>query len=152
MDAVTHPHEEVVREVVRLFTPLRLNVLKQREEAKRFSAAWTPIDLVLRQSGEGLPSRFSQGWLAPASFVAELKLGRIFLALEERRYEEARRLSREVVASDADRERRGEARYWEAIAHYRGTGRIENLHEGLDLVRRDFSDTAAARKLSYPST
>lgn len=149
MDTVTYPQPEVIEAVNRLVTPVKINVREDRETPRRFGVAWSPVFLLLRE-GTDVPSRTWQGWLPPGSFVAELKVGLAYLNIQERRFKRAWDLSREVVASAADRERRGEARYWEAVSHAKGTGDGDALPRGHAAVRRDFADTAAANKLSYP--
>ncbi len=151
MDTVTYPQQAVGDEVSRLTVPVRINVKQRRDDARRFGVAWTPQFFILRPRAQ-VPARMWQGWLAPASFVAELKLGVAYAHLQDRSPDRAMRLCAEIVSSDADFDRRGEARYWQAVAHsklHQGAGPLEL---GYAVVRSEFADTPAGRKLSYPRT
>lgn len=123
MDAVTYPHEAVVREIEDHFAPFKVNMIERHPDFRDASAGsrvmWGPTFVV--SDARGLGVRRWVGWLPPESFVAELALARAQAAFDHGRFEDAANALRELVDrfdGGTAPEVRPEALYWLGIAGF----------------------------------
>src|SRR5262245_51213954 len=116
MDAVTHPHADVQRELGERFVPVRLEAGKHGELARRMGTRWLP-GLVVADADER-PAHVQIGFLPPADLLVELDYGRAIHAMGEKRYDDAHALFRRVAETPAA-ERAPEAYFWWGISRYR---------------------------------
>jgi hypothetical protein len=126
------------------YIPLRLNTDDQPSVAKKYDVVWTPT-LVL-QHHLGVRLRSWIGYLPPAEFLAQLKLGLALSELRSARAEAAYKILQEIHSRDAEVDIAAEAMYWQGIAAYRRTKAKDALWAiWLRLVERFPGSTWARR-------
>src|SRR5438477_5801496 len=109
MDAVTYPHESVIREIEGKFVPVKLESGKNAEISRRMGIRWLP-GLVACDADER-PMHTVVGFLPPRDLITELTFARAIGAMGAKKYDDAHALFREV-AETPGAERAPEPYFW----------------------------------------
>jgi hypothetical protein len=148
MDAVTYPDPEVERYLLSHFVPVQFNVVDQPEVMDRFNTPWTPTLIVL--DSEGRQHRRAQGYHDPKRLVAELALGWLVAAINQRDFPEAHRRSQEALScTEDDPYRYPEAVYWSAVAVYKATGDANQLLAGWNRLLDEMPESEWAKRVQF---
>lgn len=149
MGAVTYPNAEVQSYIERRFVPVQFNVIDEPEWKERFNSSWTPTLIV--QDPEGREHRRSQGYLDPERFVGEMALAYLKDAVDRQDFKEAMRRSEEAFEmTQGDEAREPEARYWAAVAAYKGSDDSDNnLSEGWNRLIDEFPQSEWAKRAGF---
>jgi hypothetical protein len=118
------------------YVPLQLNREEQAQQARAYAVAWTPTLVVEHHRGARLRSWV--GYLAPAQFLAEIRLAHAQHALRSAQPGVARQRLRSLRVDQPDAFCVPEAIYWEGIAAYREKGEKEPLWEVWRELVREF--------------
>jgi TolA-binding protein len=147
MDAVTHPSQDVVREVMAEFVPCRLESLKEPELLKRLNVRWLPGVAVVDAADR--PAHVSIGFLPPADLLTELAFGRAVALMGAKRYDEAHALFARV-ADTPGAERAPEACFWWGISRYRQSKDFRAaIEEPWRRIVERFPQSQWARKVGF---
>jgi hypothetical protein len=123
---------------------VRLETDGQPSVAKKYDVAWTPTMIVLHHLGVRLRSWI--GYLPPAEFLTELKLGLALAELRNARAGAAFEILDQIRGDAKEVDLAAEAMYWQGIAAYRKTRAKDALWAiWLKLVER-FPDSTWARR------
>lgn len=145
-----YPDERVAKFITDNFIPVRVHVRDQAEEfqrlSDRFNASWTPTILIL--DPEGNERHRIEGALDAASFLAQLELGLGHLAYRTKRFADAERWFKRVVADAPETEAAPEAVYWEGVSRYKGTNDAGALGETARRFSEKYQDSSWAKKAS----
>lgn len=148
MGAVTYSNEEVRDYVGLRFAPVQLDIVEEPGWKERFNSNWTPTLIV--EDVEGREHRRSQGYLDARRFLAEMSLAYLKDALNRGDFGTALSRKDEALAmTKGDSEREPEARYWAAVANYRGNEQPnDNLSGGWLPLMEAFPESDWAKKAS----
>ncbi len=114
---------------------------------KRFSQIWTPTLMLLAPDG----SVYNEwnGYLPPATFLAQLLLGLGKAALKQDRFEQAGALFDEVAANHPGTDVAPEALYWAAVSRYKGSHEASDLIGGWEKLRSQYPGSIWRTKQSF---
>ena len=146
MDAVTHPHPEIVRMVDEYFVPVRLESVKHNDVARKMGVRWLP-GIVVADADER-PAHVSVGFLPAEDLLSELTFGRAICAMGAKQYEEADRLF-ESVSVNPLAERAPEACFWWGISRFRRTKDLSSAREPWSRIVATWPHSQWARKVGY---
>ena len=144
------PDEPVARLVTESFLPARVHAKTQAEDFQRFGdrygASWTPTVLML--DPDGVERHRIEGFLPSAEFLAQLTLGLGHLAFHAKRFADAERRYRDVIAQFPTTEGAPEAQYWAGVSRYKATGDAGALAETSRAFDQRYGHTIWAQKAS----
>jgi hypothetical protein len=117
MDTVSYPDAELQGLIGEAAVPVRVNILEERELARRFGARWTPAVVFALPDGRVVHSFL--GFLPPDEYAPQVLLARGHAAFLKGDWEAAA----EQFASAADgwpqSDAAPEATYWRGVARFR---------------------------------
>jgi hypothetical protein len=144
------PDERIVRFVNESFLPARVHVKDPgnafQRISERFKAPWTPTILLL--DADGVEQHRVEGFLPADDLLAQLMLGRAHMAFNQRQYDDAERLFREVVEKLPNSDAAPEALYWAGVAPYKATGDPSSLKATGQAFAKRYKESTWAKKAS----
>lgn len=114
---MTYPDAEVISHIEGRFIPVKLQIDRETELARRHNVHWTPGLLCLTPDGT-VQHRFV-GYLPPEEFLALLHLMEGLTYFHRGGFEKARDFFDRVAARWPRSQSAPEALYWLAVSHYK---------------------------------
>jgi len=145
--SVTFKELEVEKEIFKYVIPLRVNILKEREIRRKYSAVWTPSFYFINYKGKLFYS-FS-GYLPPEDFRIILRLGVSSFLVPQGKYSEAIEILEEGIRLFPENPRRPELMLKLGMAKYLKTWDNKMFRREMDEIRRRFPDSAIARMWAW---
>jgi TolA-binding protein len=141
-----YPDPEVGEFISTNFLPVRFDVRKDAQPMERFGANWTPTILIL--DSDGKERHRIEGFLPKDDFLGQLKLGLAHAAFVAKRFDEAERRFRDIVAQHPASDAAPEAQYWAGVSKYKGSGNGAALGETAQAFQQRYQDSPWAKKAS----
>ena len=128
------------------YIPYHAHIKQQSEAFERFGAKWTPTQIVL--DPDGVERHRIEGFLPVDDFLAQLHMGLGQVGFGRNRFDEAQRHFHEAWSTHPKSFVAPEARYWEGVSAYKGSGDPQKLADtGTDL-KKMYPKSEWARKAS----
>jgi hypothetical protein len=127
------------------FVPVKIHAKEQGATFERFGIQWTPVLLVL--DPEGKEQHRWEGYLPPADFLGQLRLGLAKASFGVARWEESARLFEEVAREHPDADFAPLAVYYAGVSRYKG-GDVTALASTAQLLRLRYPNSSWATKSS----
>ena len=128
------------------FIPVKFHVKEQKSMFDRFGALWTPTQVVL--DADGVERHRIEGFLPADDFLAQMEFGLARTAFENKRYDEAGGLFREVVEHHPDAGVAPEARYWSGVSAYKASNDAAPLKETAQDMNRRYPESEWTKRAS----
>ena len=127
--------------------PVRLNILDQRDMAKRLRAFWTPTILFL--DGEGVEHHRFMGYLPPDEYATQIHFAKGREAFIQGRYQVALDSYATVVDRWPKSDAAPECLYWTGVCRFKLTKEEPKIAEACKEVVRRYPNHLWARKLDF---
>lgn len=147
MDAVTYPDDRVREVLARHTVGVRLNVLQERELARRFRAYWTPTFLCVDADGRELHRWM--GYAPPEEFAAQVLLGVGLSYFQNGQMDRALECFGEILQRHAGSDAAPEATYWRGVCTFKKTRDTTPIYEACREIVTRYPNTPWARKVSF---
>jgi hypothetical protein len=141
-----YPRPEIEVLIGQHFVPVKIHIKEQPAVFERFNVQWTPVMLVL-DSG-GVERHRWEGFLPADEFRAQLELALAQVDFGQKRFEEAARRNRRIVAELPATEAAAAAQYWAGVATYKATNDPAALQQTAAAFKERYSDSVWAKKAS----
>lgn len=139
-----------MREVLEKWTvPVRLDVMREREAAKRWGVYWSPTILYMDPAGEGRVLHRWLGYLPPEDFAAQTLVGAGLANYQLGRMEKAMACFTEAVERFPRAEAAPEAIYWQAVCAFRRAKGGNAIYQACLRIVDTYPGTLWAKKLSF---
>lgn len=123
--------------------PVRLNVMKERDAAKRLDARWTPT-FIFMDSQERQAHRF-MGYHPPAEFVAQVALARGHAGFASGDFAGARAAFESVEAPEF----KPEAIYWTGVCRFKLEKSTQPIYEACKTIVERYPGHFWAKKVGF---
>lgn len=147
MDAVTYPDPTVRGVLTEHTVPVRLNILKERDLAKRYGAFWTPFFFTVDPGGRVFHSR--PGFLPPAEFAAQVLLAVGLARFQRNEHDRAIRFFEEIASRFADTLSAPEAVYWNGVCLFKKTRDTRPIYDACRRIVERYPDSEWALKVGF---
>jgi TolA-binding protein len=147
MDTVTYPNDEVARFLHERVIPVRLQIDRNKELARRYGARWTPGLIWLDEQGQ--KHHDNVGFFEPAELLAETTYGCARVAIGKGEWDRGRQLLSEVVDHWPESFAAPAALYWLGAAGKMATGDSNLLLSTWRRLLAEYPGTAWAMKVSF---
>jgi hypothetical protein len=124
---------------------VKIHVKEQGATFERFGVQWTPVLIVLDANGK--EQHRWEGYLPPADFLAQMKIGVAKASFAASRWDEAARLFDEIARDRADAEYAPLAVYYAGVSRYKG-GDASALPATAKALRERYPGSSWATKSS----
>lgn len=132
------------------FVPVRVHVRDQadafRALGERFGSEWTPTTLIL--DATSTERHRIEGFLPVDDFLAQLEFGLARVAFSAKRFEDAEKGFRRIVAEYPASEAAPESQYWAGVSRYKATNDSAALAATARAFETSYQDTPWAKKAS----
>ena len=145
--AVTYPDKNVTKELFEWFIPLRLDILKDRELRRNYSAVWTPSFYFIDFKGK-LFFSFA-GYLLPEDFRIILRMGLASVYIPKGKYAETIQMLEEAIDLFPNNPRTPSLMLKLGMARYLRTWDNKNFRADMDEIRKKFPNSAEARMWAW---
>lgn len=149
MDAATYPSAPVREILTRNTVPVRLDVMRAREEAKRLRAVWTPTFLYL--SADGREFHRSLGYLPPEEFTAQVLLGTGLAHFQEGRFDAATAAFEESASRFSATFAAPECLYWKGVCGFKTTRNLQPIYDACQEIVKRYPRSEWATKVGFVS-
>lgn len=139
MDTVTYPEVGDALGVA----PVRLNIMKEREAAKRLDARWTPTFIVM-DAAERQAYRFF-GYHPPAEFLAQVALARGHAGFASGDFAGARAAFESVEAPEF----KPEAIYWAGVCRFKLERSTQPIYDACKAIVERYPNHLWAKKVGF---
>ena len=143
MDAVSYPNEQLSRVMEEHVAPVRLNIMKERDLAKRFDARWTPT-FVFLDAGERVHHRFI-GFHPPREMAAQVQLARGHAAFAAGDVDGALAGFEAVDAPEFA----PEAMYWAGVCRFKKTKDTQPIYDACRSIVKEYPNHFWATKVGF---
>lgn len=147
LDTVVYPSAVVKQVLSDHLVPVRINVLQDREAAKRHRAFWTPT--MLFSDAEGAEYHRLMGYYPPEEFAAQLLLGVGLSRLQKSETDRAMTTFEEIGARFGTSHAAPVALYWKGVC---GTRKVKNsgpIYEACKEVVARYPGSEMAMKIGF---
>ncbi len=129
--------------------PVRLDVLAERETAKKLGAYWTPMVLYMDPAGEGRILHRWLGYLPPEEFAAQVLVGVGLANYQLGRMEKAAACFAGVVERFGKTCFAPEAVYWQGVCTFRKMKGGNAIYDACRRIVDEYPGTLWAKKLEF---
>lgn len=129
--------------------PVRLDVLAERETAKRLGAYWTPMVLYMDPAGEGRVLHRWLGYLPPEEFAAQVLVGVGLANYQMGRTDRAAVCFSEVAEQFPQTHLAPEAIYWQGVCAFRKAKGGNAIYDACRQIVERYPESVWAKKLEF---
>ena len=146
MDAVTYP-SAVVRDILQKHTvAVRLDVMKERDLAKRIGAYWTPSFFYM--DGDKVCHHWL-GYLPPEDFAAQILVGVGMTRFQTSRTDDALACFDEAATRFAGTTPAPEALYWRGVCRFKKSKDPKPIYEACKEIVAKYPGSTWAKKVGF---
>ncbi len=147
MDTVTYP-DKLVGEILSQYTvPVRLNILKERDQAKAMRAIWTPTVIFLDQTGR--EHHRILGYHPPREFAAVVTLAAGLCGFATGRSDDALPCFERIVKDFGDTQLAPEATYWRGVCNFKRSKSTTPIYEACKEIVAKYPNSFWAKKIGF---
>lgn len=147
MDTVSYPDARLNAVVGERAVPVRLNIMKERDAAKRLGARWTPTVIFL--DADGREHHRFLGFLPPDEYAAQVHLAAGHATFAAGRFEDAEAAFRRVVDDHPRADAAPEALYWSGVARFKITKSTQPIYDACKAVVERYPGHLWAKKVGF---
>jgi TolA-binding protein len=149
MDTVAYPDPELQKVLSEKAVPVRLNILKEREQAKAMRAIWTP--LVIFIDGDGREQHRFLGYHPPREYAAVVLLTSGLAAFGAGKIDEALTCFERIGKDYADSQQAPEATYWRGVCAFKKTKSTQPIYDACREIVANYPNHFWAKKIGFVS-
>lgn len=143
---MTYPDATVKAVLGEFVEHRRLDIMKEREEAKRLGARWTPTLIFLE---DGVEHRRFVGYYPPRDFACEVLLARGHADFFAGRHDRAKAVFDRAAKEFADAEGAPEAMYWAGVCGFKMSKSTQPIYDACKAIVATYPGHFWARKLAF---
>lgn len=129
--------------------PVRLDVLAERDAAKRLGAYWTPMVLYMDPAGEGRVLHRWLGYLPPEEFAAQILVGAGLAHYQLGRTDKAAACFAEAAEQFPQTYFAPEAVYWQGVCAFRKAKGGSAIYDACRQIVERYPESIWAKKLEF---